>query len=263
MSAAIDEAAGSEGIGARLRGGRERAGLSLIEAAEKLRVDPHALEALEAEQFEELGASVYVRGHLRHYAELVGESPLELQELYVASGHAVLPPDLTRLPHAQTSGTSRAGLVPGMAVVVVVALVGSAWWVAGSLGGSSSTSTSTSTTTSTTTSPPTAAGIAAPTHATRVEPRGTSPARVVATGRVLATHLAAPAAARGPSATEAAESLATAADAAADLPRRSAAAYPRVSELQLHFSEDSWAEVYDARGERLLFDVGSADTTRT
>jgi cytoskeleton protein RodZ len=30
----------------------------------------------------------------------------------------------------------------------------------------------------------------------------------------------------------------------------------------MHFAEDSWAEVYDARGERLFYDVGPADSTR-
>ena len=72
---------GGVGIGARLRAARERKGQTILQAAEKLHVDARVLEALEAENFEPLGADVYVRGHLRHYAELVGESPAQLQEL--------------------------------------------------------------------------------------------------------------------------------------------------------------------------------------
>ncbi|MGN6451899.1 MAG: helix-turn-helix domain-containing protein, partial [Steroidobacteraceae bacterium] len=70
------------GIGARLRGAREQRGLTLLQAAERLHVDARVLQALEAEDFGALGADVYVRGHLRRYAEAVGESGLELQELY-------------------------------------------------------------------------------------------------------------------------------------------------------------------------------------
>src|SRR5256886_4663050 len=69
------------GTGARLRAAREKAGLSLAQAAESLALDPPTLEALEAEDFAALGADVYVRGHLRRYAELIGESPAQLQEL--------------------------------------------------------------------------------------------------------------------------------------------------------------------------------------
>ena len=47
-------------------------------AAEKLHLDPKVIEALEADRFAELGASVYVRGHLRRYADFVGEPGAEL-----------------------------------------------------------------------------------------------------------------------------------------------------------------------------------------
>ena len=65
------------GIGARLRAAREQCGLTVLQAAERLHVDARILEALEAQDFAALGASVYVRGHLRRYAEAVGESAAE------------------------------------------------------------------------------------------------------------------------------------------------------------------------------------------
>src|SRR5579863_7706310 len=92
------------GIGARLRAARERTGLTVLAAAEKLHVDARVLEALEAEDFAALGADVYVRGHLRHYAELLGEQPGELQELYAGSRQAALRPDLTRIPRSEPPG---------------------------------------------------------------------------------------------------------------------------------------------------------------
>ncbi|MGH8149538.1 MAG: helix-turn-helix domain-containing protein, partial [Steroidobacteraceae bacterium] len=127
-----DEARG--GVGARLRSARERAGLSAIQAAEKLHVDTVVLKALEAEQFDELGAPVYVRGYIRHYADLVRESPAELDDLYGASGHAARLPDLTRVATAVVSNRSSSSLVvPGIVIVVAVALIGMGWWIAGTV----------------------------------------------------------------------------------------------------------------------------------
>src|SRR3954465_15650323 len=88
-------------IGERLRAGRERAGLSVAAAAEKLHLDPKVIESLEADRFAELGASVYVRGHLRRYADFVGEPGLELVQNYAAREARPPPPDLTRIPQAE------------------------------------------------------------------------------------------------------------------------------------------------------------------
>jgi cytoskeleton protein RodZ len=37
----------------------------------------------------------------------------------------------------------------------------------------------------------------------------------------------------------------------------------RGNELTLRFSGDSWAEIYDSRGNRLFYDIGSADSVKT
>jgi cytoskeleton protein RodZ len=115
------------GIGARLRVARERAGLSVLEIAERLHVDTRVLEALEAEQFGALDADVYVRGHLRRYAEALGESPAQLQELYVAGARAPQP-DLTRIPHAPAPRHSSPLMLAALLLVVGVALTGMLWW---------------------------------------------------------------------------------------------------------------------------------------
>jgi len=69
---------------------------------------------------------VYVRGHLRRYAELVGESPAQLQDLY-AGGWPAPAPDLTRIPHAMPASTARrvAPTLLGVAALVIAAL---SWW---------------------------------------------------------------------------------------------------------------------------------------
>jgi cytoskeleton protein RodZ len=114
----------ARGIGARLRGARERRGLTVLQVAEKLHVDAHVLEALEAGDFAALGASVYVRGHLRRYAELLGEPPPELGALYTVASS----PDLTRIPHREPDRDSSL-VLPALVVLGVFAVVGVLWWV--------------------------------------------------------------------------------------------------------------------------------------
>ena len=125
------EADGGElhGIGARLRAAREKRGLTLLQAAERLHLDARTVQALEAGDFAALGADVYVRGHLRRYAEAVGESPEELQQLYTESARAARP-DLTRIPRAEAAEKrgSRV-LLSALLLVVGCAVAGALWWL--------------------------------------------------------------------------------------------------------------------------------------
>jgi cytoskeleton protein RodZ len=115
-------------IGKQLRAARERMGLGVSQAAEQLHVDEKVIDALETGRFTSLGAPVFVRGHLRHYAELVGEPS--------ASGRYeslnVAPPDLTNGPHlppAQTGAPRRRWPLVALAVLLVVVAI--AWWAMG------------------------------------------------------------------------------------------------------------------------------------
>ena len=117
------------GIGARLRAGRERVGLTVLQAAEKLHLDPKMLEALEAERFDGFGAPVFVRGHLRNYADLVGERFVELLQLFDAGGERTSVPDLRRAPRAPRPPDRRRLLVPALVVTVGILLACTIWWV--------------------------------------------------------------------------------------------------------------------------------------
>ena len=116
------------GIGARLRDARERAGLSIAQAALRLHVSGETLEALEAERFDALGAPIYVKSYLGRYAELLGEPAAQLQE-QLASNAAIPAPDLTRVPHVTAEqdryGALAAGVIMAVLVLAVAALV---WW---------------------------------------------------------------------------------------------------------------------------------------
>jgi cytoskeleton protein RodZ len=115
-------------IGARLRAGREKLGLTVLQAAERLHTDPRILDAIEADDFAALGAPVYARGHIKHYAELVGEPPLELNALYSSLSH-VSQPDLTKIAKAPPAADSTKLVAPALLVIAVFAVAGAVWWV--------------------------------------------------------------------------------------------------------------------------------------
>jgi cytoskeleton protein RodZ len=60
-----------KGCGQHLREAREAAGLSVDEVAGKLRMPSHVVRSLEQEDWQRLGAPVFVRGQLRSYARLL------------------------------------------------------------------------------------------------------------------------------------------------------------------------------------------------
>lgn len=221
-------------IGERLRAGRERAGLSLPAAAEKLHLDPKVIEALEADRFAELGASVYVRGHLRRYGDFVGESGTELVNLYTARDVRPPPPDLTQVPQAERRADARRLTTPLVGLGCAVVLAATMWWV---LAGSKPATT--------------AATASAPTRETAA-----APAEVPAVP-VTAQTASAPLAASVTPAPVAPPAEAVAA------PERREETPVRPTQLRLELTGESWVEVYDSRGERLYFDVASAGSVQS
>jgi cytoskeleton protein RodZ len=217
------------GIGARLRAARERAELSVVQVTELLHVDPSVIQALESERFSELGASVYVRGHLRHYAELLRESAPELLALYADNVNAGQRPDLTLMPHAQQTGSRRRTLLTtGLAVVIGVGLIGAIRSIYLDVhSGNASIATSAPAAQS---APDSAAATIA--QATPVPPPG-APERVVASP-AKKTVL--------PAGVKVAKAPRVVADATVTLKFRSAC----------------WTEVFDARGEQLYRAIGAA-----
>lgn len=83
----------SLGLGERLRSARRARAISVAQIADALRVEESIVLALEEERFEALGAPVFVRGHLRRYAEAIGLSPETVLEAYRTAV-----PDSDRLP---------------------------------------------------------------------------------------------------------------------------------------------------------------------
>ena len=63
------------GFGATLAAARESRGLSIAEVAERLKLSPRQIEAIEAEDWTALPDPVFVRGFVRNYARIVGVEP--------------------------------------------------------------------------------------------------------------------------------------------------------------------------------------------
>lgn len=235
MSETAAPAPAPRSIGERLRAGRERAGLSVAAAAEKLHLDIKVIEALEADRFAELGASVYVRGHLRRYADFVGEPGVELVNAYSERQARPPPPDLTQVPHPERRADPRRLVTPLVALGCGLVLALAIWWVLASSRGVDNSSAAATDETS---------AVASESVSTPSD-TAASPVVQTASSAVSATlpQAAPPAAAAPP-------------------PPRQEVAPARSTRLRLELSSESWVEVYDSRGERLFYDVASAGSVQ-
>ncbi|MFQ5488681.1 MAG: RodZ domain-containing protein [Gammaproteobacteria bacterium] len=215
-------------IGARLREAREALELSREEVALELHLSAAQITHLEDEDFARFPAAIFVSGYLRKYARLLGIPGEPLVEAFERSGAG--PPSL----HADlTSGMPRprkinveywAGVLVGVGVIILLLV----WLLTGEE--------------TETTAPQAPAQEALP-----LRPQAEPPPAVVAAPRAV---LPEPAASQPAAASEVeAEEPAVPAPAASD-------------RLVLHFTADSWVEITDGKGRRLMFDLGKAGQTR-
>ena len=217
------------GIGARLRGARERSGLTVADAARKLHLDPEILQTLEAEDFNALGAPIYVKSYLGRYAELVGESAEELQQL-LSSAVVIPEPDLTRIPHVGAAGSRLAvrTATVGIALLSALLAVSALWW-----------------------------------GWSRWHERAFMPGQS-RTARYQGALRPAPRPAEAPAAPHAAAPRVGAPAAAIQVPtgRVAAASSAGPVQITLRFASPSWAEVDDASGRHLYRSLAPAASLR-
>lgn len=241
-----------ESIGARLTAARTAAGLTVAAAAARLRCDESLLMALEAERFADVGAPVFVQGHLRRYADLLG-LPTEtlLADWATLHRNAISAPDLTQVPRP-----NRPVLIvdPGkiarplamLAAAVVIALA--AWWI---LQGAGTTVPSTAAVVET---PPIAPAEIEPAAAIAEVTNGSSmaePATSSSTAPMLQAATADPAV---PASTTTI-STPTVSTSTRSAPAASAPSTSPVGSgvLALAVSDECWVEIVDATGTRRYF----------
>ena len=234
-------------LGELLRTARLSQDLTIEQLSTELRIEAKQLTALEDNRFERIGVPVFVKGYLKQYGLRLGLDVNDLLALYTKQttlADVEIQPSRTIKLHDERQITS--WVVAVVVLLAVVAGLGYWWWSGGNFGAVLSTPVT-----------PAAQPAALPADAERTTPPAAAP---VATPRespavdVPAPRLEQPAA---PEPQPAAMSAVAAAEpaAAAD----NAQAVPAVSvPLQFSFDSESWAEVTDARGERLLFGLNGA-----
>ena len=118
-----------DSIGPTLRRAREAVGYSVSDVAERMRLNRHQIENLEAERFELFPVSVFLRGYLTSYARLVGIDAEPLLDAYDRRGFG--PPQLhSKEDTERTTGRGSELTVTITTVVVIAVLIvlSALWW---------------------------------------------------------------------------------------------------------------------------------------
>ena len=84
MNEAVEENKDEISCGERLASKRSEKELSINQVAREIKIEPHVIEMIENNEFESIGAPVFVKGYLRQYSELVGLDPNLIIEKYNA-----------------------------------------------------------------------------------------------------------------------------------------------------------------------------------
>jgi len=226
-------------FGAELRRAREQRGQSVEEVANALFVRPQLIAALESEDLSIFSAPVYAMGLLRSYARLleIRPDPLLAALEGLERGHEPVLSSVNKISRSASSASGRqfmAGLVVGAVVLVIAVGVG----FYQSRDGDNKA--------------------ASPVTSSEVVGAGTeagSPADdVKASAAMNDSTVAEPI---GGDATTEPGATAVKPDAGEEPDSSTAVAEPEAN-LLLIFETDSWAEVHDAGGRRLLTRVGRA-----
>lgn len=207
------------GVGQALRTARESQGISVEDAANRLRLMHRQIDAMETEDFSSLGQPVFARGFVRNYARLLGLDP----ELLLA-GMAGAPVDAAPVAHVAPPAPAHWLTSPWLFVLLLGALLAVAvpvalyWWL------NSATEDDT--------------------HAASITPPPAAPPPTVAGP----ASLPAAAPADTPVALSAATAVKPSAGPEAELPPAPAGN----SVLHLDFGGDAWVEIRDAGGRMLM-----------
>ncbi len=239
--------------GALLKRERERAALTVQQAAEDLHLDPWIIEAIEENRFLALGAPVYARGHLRKYATRLGLPVDDIVTRYEALQDR--PHEADPIPAAVATPIRplRRSLAGPAWIAVAIAVLALGGYFAFERFFDSQEIAS--------------PGAVAPSTAPVVPEEPTAPAESPAQTNEDAEPAAGTAEAQQPSAPEEASSPqaslpeTTPTRAASTTSTATAAAEP--IRVRLEFTGECWTEVYDATGARLLFGMGTPQRVRT
>ena len=96
----------SPSVGEKLKQHRQNKNLSLQHIASQLHLEARIIEALEADDYDNLPDAIYVRGYIRSYAKLVNVNADELIALYDANGATEVPEIIPEVKHTSQANSS-------------------------------------------------------------------------------------------------------------------------------------------------------------
>ena len=108
-------------IGAQLRSSREALGLSLASLAQRTRVQPRIISAIEQNDLASIPPKPYGRGFIRSYAREVGLDPdLTVRDYFAQFGPAVIAPAQTHNQPPEPWPARQTWLAPAAAMIAVI-----------------------------------------------------------------------------------------------------------------------------------------------
>lgn len=243
--------------GQLLKAERERRGLSSQKAADELHLDGWVVEALEAEDYARVGPSVYVKGHLKRYAVLLGLSPGDILASYESRAQTPKTPAQQSANVRLSANTPAVTNLPWTPIVgslaVAFLVAGVLWWKPWQQRGAAPIAQRQTQAAPSAASSDAAAGSA---DLSGTEKGGVINSAAGTTAMPPATASSgatAKVSTPGPS-VSAKTPASSDADAAAGTGR---------ARLRLSFSADSWVDVHDAEGKRAFAGKGRANSVRT
>lgn len=235
---------------------RTEMGLSIEDVAAELRLSSRQISALEADDHAHLPGPTYVRGYLRNYARLLGLPPEQVLPPAVETTDDHISSARPRVERQVQSGDRFVKLITYVVVLGMIALV-VAWWRGHQR--------------EVLTHPLQTAEQPAP-SAPQPEPQASqapSTASPTSGPKPVAQDAAKPPAPASPPAETASISNAPVAPAPAAqtgsvqpaAAQPAAAPPPGQTRIVLHYSEDCWTDIRDARNQRLVYRTVSAGQT--
>ncbi|MGH8373268.1 MAG: RodZ domain-containing protein [Gammaproteobacteria bacterium] len=250
-------------LGAELKAARERRSLSLHQASQELHIGDWILDALEQGDYSTLGAPIFVRGHLRAYARLLGLGEEQVLAQYEQETDKPMPPPLVT---QKLDGGMRRASAPIFSVLVIVVLcsLAIAWWVhreqPASVQVAGNVTTASNMMGGSSVMPP------AQTSLQKAQPAAAPAAKSVAPVTMHATEQSRQQVTAAPPQQHVSKPIELPPAAA---PQVAATSVPKTSpppvtngetltHVEFTLNQASWIEVYDAGGKRLYYDLAPA-----
>jgi cytoskeleton protein RodZ len=253
-----------------LREARNRRGWTVSRVAEDMNLEVRFIEAMEENRFEDLGAPVFARGHLRKYARLLEVDSDRLMQAYAVIEKERIPPPVAsaeglRMTGDETSGGSGWRTIAIILVLLALGVLG--WRLLMTRGDVAAPAVGV---TAPQPSPEGRAGdedaidapvaVPLPAIVTATEPPSEADDALESTPPETGDDETA-----SPTAAATAESgqPVGAGEGAVQAPVEEAPVPAGEARLVLRFTADSWVEVRDASGNRLVYQLGRAGRQRT